>query len=105
MEGVCEDLRRIIPMLLDIGFEVNPSKSEVSNVSCDNIQSVMVAIEYALPGVTMTEREDLSILGDPIDINGCRTGVSKAIERLSAMSSRLESTDSHPAFFHFQNCP
>ena len=24
-ESVCEDLRRIIPMLTDIGFKVNPS--------------------------------------------------------------------------------
>ena len=72
-ESVCEDLRRIIPMLSDIGLEVNPTKSEVSNVSCDNFQSVLLAIESALPGVTVTEREDLSILGAPIDINGCRT--------------------------------
>ena len=28
MECVCEDLRRIIPMLLDIGLEVNPSWSD-----------------------------------------------------------------------------
>ena len=41
-ESVCEDLRRIIPMLSDIGLEVNPTKSEVSNVSCDNFQSVVV---------------------------------------------------------------
>ena len=46
----------------------------------------------------MTESEDLSILGAPIDINGCRTGVLKAVERLSTMSSRLESIDAHPAF-------
>ena len=58
-------------MLSDIGLEVNPTKSEVSNVSCDNIQSVLIAIESALPGVTVTESEDLSILGAPIDINGC----------------------------------
>ena len=49
-------------MLSDIGLDVNPSKSEVSNVSCDNIQSVMLAIEFALPGVTVTEREELCIL-------------------------------------------
>ena len=49
MECVCEDLRRIISMLSDIGLEVNPSKSEVSNVSCDNFQSVLLAIESALP--------------------------------------------------------
>ena len=36
VESVCEDLRRIIPMLTDIGLEVSPSKSKVSNVSCDN---------------------------------------------------------------------
>ena len=93
VESVCEDLRRIIPMLSDIGLEVNPKKSEVSNVSCDNFQSVLLAIESALPGVTVTEREDLSILGAPIDINGCRTGVPKAVERLSTLSSRLESID------------
>ena len=103
-ESVCEDLRRIIPMLSDIGLEVNPTKSEVSNVSCDNFQSVLIAIESALPGVTVTESEDLSILGAPIDINGCRTGVLKAVERLCTMSSRLESIDAHPAFFLLRNC-
>ena len=30
----------------------------------------------------MTEREDLRILGAPIDINCCRTGVLKVVERL-----------------------
>ena len=71
LESICEDHRRIIPMLSDIGLEVNPSMSEVSNVSGDNFQIVMLAIESALPGVTVTEREDLSILEAPIDINGC----------------------------------
>ena len=70
VESVCKDLRRIIPMLSDIGLEVNPTKSEVSNVSCDNFQSDLLAINSALPGVTVTEREDLGILGAPIDING-----------------------------------
>ena len=100
----CEDLHRIIPMLSDIRLEVNPTKSEVSNVSCDNFQSVLLAIESALPGVTVTEREDLSILGTPTDINSCRTGVIKAVERLSTIFSRLESIDAHPAFFLLRNC-
>ena len=65
---------------------------------------VLIAIESALPGVTVTESEDLSILGAPIDINGCRTGVLKAVERLSTMSSRLESIDAHPAFFLLRKC-
>ena len=91
-------------MLSDIGLEVNPTKSEVSNVSCDNFQSVLLAIESAHPGVTVTEREDLCILGAPIDINGCRTGVLKAVERLSTMSRRLESIDAHHAFFLHRNC-
>ena len=59
MEGVFEYLHRIIPMLSDIGLELNQSKSEVSHVSCDNFQSVMVVIESVLPGVTVTEHEDL----------------------------------------------
>ena len=69
-----------------------------------HFQSVMLAIESALPGVTVTERDDLSILGAPIDINGCRTGVPKAEERLSTMSSRLESNDAHHASFLLRNC-
>ena len=104
VESVCEDLRRIIPMISDIGLEVNPSKSEVTKISCDNLQSVLLAIESALPGVTVTEREDLCILGAPIDINDCRIGVPKAVERLSSMSSRLKSIDVHPAFIHLRNC-
>ena len=105
MESVCEDLRRLIPMLSDIGLEVNPAKSEVSNVSCDNFQSVLLAIESVLLGVTVTEREDLSILGAPIGNNGCRTGVLKAVELLTTMSSRLELIDAHLAFFLLRNCP
>ena len=99
VEIVCEDLHLIIPMLSDIGHEVNPSKSEISNVSCDIFQSVLLAIESTLPRVTVTERADLNILGAPININGCRTGVIKAVKRLSTMSSRLESIDTHHAFF------
>ena len=89
-------------MLSDISLEVNPTKSEVSNFSCVKFQSVLLAIESALPGVTVTKRE--GILGAPIDINGCSTGVPKAVERLSTMSGRLESIDAHPAFSLLRNC-
>ena len=41
-------------MLSDIGLEVSPTKSDVSNASCDNFQSVLLAIESALPGVIVT---------------------------------------------------
>ena len=78
--------------------------SKISNVSSDNFQSVFIAIESALPGVTVTEREDLCILGAPIDINGCRAGVPKAVERLSAMSDLQEYIDAHPSFFLLRNC-
>ena len=88
VESVCENLRRIIVMPSDIGLGVNSLRTEASNVSCDNFQCVMLAIEYALSGVTA-----------PIDINGCRTGVPKAVERLSAMSRRQESINVHPAFY------
>ena len=102
VESVCEDLRRIITMLSDIGLKANSTKSEVSNVSCDNFQSVLLAIESALPGNTVTEREDLNILGAPININDCRTGVLKKC--LSVMSCRQESIDAHPGFFILRNC-
>ena len=49
-------------------LEVNPSKLEVLDFSCDNHQSVMFAIESTLPRVTVTEREDLNILRAPINI-------------------------------------
>ena len=52
----------------------------------------------------MTERKDLCILGAPTDINGCRTGVLDAVERLSTMSGRLEYIDAHPDFFLLRNC-
>ena len=104
VESVCLDLLRIIPMLSDIGLEVNPTKSEVSSASCDNFKSVLLAIETALPRVTVTKREDLGILGAQIDINGCRTGVLNAVEHLSTMSGRLESIDAHPAFSLLRNC-
>ena len=56
MMSVCEDIRRMIPMLSDFGLEVNQSTSNFSSVSCDNFQSVLLAIESALPGVTVTGR-------------------------------------------------
>ena len=90
VESAYEDLRRKVPMLTEIGLEVNPSKSEVSNVSCDNVQCVLLAIESALCGVTVTEREDLDIQTAPINTNGCRSGVLKAVERLSTMSGRRD---------------
>ena len=37
-------------MLSDIGLEVAPSKAEVSNVCCDNFQSVKIAMLSAIPG-------------------------------------------------------
>ena len=54
----------------------------------------MLAIESALLGGTVTERVDLGILGAPVDINGCRTGVHKAVERLCNV--KLAGIDSSP---------
>ena len=104
LESVCENLRRLILMLSNIGLKIIPSKTEVSNVSCYKCQSVMLATKSALPGVTVTEHEDQGILGAAIDINGCRTGVPKVVERLSAMSRRLKSIDVLIAFFLLRNC-
>ena len=91
-------------MLSDIDLVVNPSNSEVSNVYCYNFQSVLLAIESALPVVTVSDLESLGILGAPVDINGCRTGVHKAVERLSTMSCWLEFIDALPASFIHRNC-
>ena len=90
-------------MLSDIGIEAY-RQSRISQTFTVPTFSVMLAIEFTHQGITVTEREDLSILGAPIGINSCRTGMSKAVERLPAMSSRLGSTDAHPAFFLFRNC-
>ena len=86
-------------MLSDIGLEVNPSQLERSSDSCDNFQSVMIATQCILLEVMMIEREDLSIIGNPIDINGCHTGVPKAVELLSAMSDRLHRINRRPLRF------
>ena len=48
-------------------------------------------------------REHLGILGSSIDINGCRTGVRKAVERLLTMSGLLKSIYAHPAFSLLRN--
>ena len=104
VDRVCKNLCCICPMLMNIILEVNPYKS-VSSVFCDNFQSVIIVIQSAHPGVTVIEREDLSILGAPININGCRTGVLKAVQCLSAMAGRVKSIDTHPAFFLLQNYP
>ena len=69
-------------MLLDIGLEVNPSKSEVSNVTCDNFQSAVIEIKTVLPRVSVTEREALCFLGAQINISGCHIRVLKAVDRL-----------------------
>ena len=63
----------------------------------------MFTIESALPGVIVIEREDIDILVAPININGCRTGLLKAVMRLTSMSSRQESIVVHPAFFLLRN--
>ena len=64
VESLCEDLHLIIQMLADIGLEANPTMSDVSNDSCDNFQSVLLAIESAHPGATVTEREEHSRSSD-----------------------------------------
>ena len=103
-ESVCEDFRRINPMLLDIILEASPSQFEVSNDSCDNFRSAVIAIQTILPRITIDEREDLGILVALIKIYGCHTGVLKAVERLSATSGRLESIGTQLAFIHCRNC-
>ena len=91
-------------LIIPIGLEVKPYKSEVSNVSWDNFHNVMIDIQSVLPGVTVTVREDPSILVAPVNINGCHTGVPKAVEHLSAMSGRQKSIYADSSLPHLWNC-
>ena len=63
IDTVFDNVCKIVPDLSDIGFDINPSKSEMIVPEDDNFIKVVNRFESVLSSVRTTEREKLVILG------------------------------------------
>ena len=69
---------QVIHALSAIGLEVNPSKSQITNINSINFYNDVSLIHSVLQDVSVTEQVDLSILEPHINPTGCRLRLDKA---------------------------
>ena len=103
---VKEDISIIILAHENIGLEINPKKSEITNVDCNPIQfeAVLSDINSLLPNIRNTLPDDVEILGASISVQSTRTALQSKMQSLKLMFQRLRRLDPHPAFFLLKNC-
>ena len=106
LTAVCANLRHVVPALAEIGLIVNPTKSEIINIDCDPEQfaNAVTVVHEILGGVSVTQSDELKILGSPIMPPAIRSDLLQKRETLEGMTLRLQEIDSHPALFLLRNC-
>ena len=106
VDSVLADLQKVIPALSQIGLDVNPSKSELINVTCDqeSLDTFLVSVKALLPELKLTSPNDLEILGAPISHQAMESVMAKKLDHLKLMTDRLQMIDQHAAFFLLSHC-
>ena len=101
---VVKDLQSLIPGLASIGLEVNPSKSEIINIDSTNFERDLRSVRGVMADVKITHRDDLVILGSPINRTAIDHHLTNCTSKLELMAERLSDIDTHPALFLLKNC-
>ena len=104
--SVCENLRRLLPAMADIGLEINSKKCEIilpENVTEGSKTSITEMVRQVIPGAAVLTDPELTILGAPISQAATEAIMANKKEELERMIYRLQNLDSHSAFFLLKN--
>ena len=107
IDGICADLRQLIPAMARIGLEVNPTKCEVINSSVAEGQQTttnMERLDQLIPGAAVLADAEQLVLGAPLTSSAAETALAKKKEELDRLITRLQLLDSHSAFYLLRHC-
>ena len=103
---VIRDLTNILPALDRIGLEINPSKCELINISCNQVTfaEASESIKQLLHSVKDVSIDELELLGSPISPAAVCHSLSTKRSQLESLTDKLLLLDSHPAMFLLSKC-
>ena len=106
-EKVLEDLNNLIRNLREIGLEINSSKCELTILNHESSLDIETTLEMfrgVLPDVRLVTKEECSLLGAPIHVDGINAALATKKVELEVMAERLVQLDNHQAFILLKNC-
>ena len=86
-------------------LEVNPTKCELHFINPNSIDCSEALNEFRqiTEGIKLVEKEDLTLLGAPIYVEGIEKALKPKLDDLELMVNRLAEIDSHQALFLLRN--
>lgn len=100
---VLEDFKVIIKEAEALGLKINPDKCELFFVS-DFDNDIVNEFNAVSPGIRITEKKDLEILGVPIFEEGYASAFEKKFDSLKLLISNLNEVNAHTAYCLLKNC-
>lgn len=101
---VYEDFKKLIKMAEDLGLKINADKCEIFFISGIENQDVIQKFDELSPGIRITKKDELEILGVPIFEEGFKTAFESKLNSLETLISRLPELNAHTAYFLLKNC-
>ncbi|XP_029656802.1 uncharacterized protein LOC115230817 [Octopus sinensis] len=104
--SILEDLNNIIPALISLGLSINPSKSEIFNISYDPNYfntSIYPLFNSLLPNIKAVTSSDLIVLGSPIFSSAIPSFLELKLTKIQESIATLKTVDAHAAFFLIKN--
>ena len=101
-EQVCRSLAEIERSFALIGLQLNHRKCEVAilNSPAGTSQaSALTAIRQVMPGIVETDRNNLNLLGSPLEPEGLDDSIAQCARKVELMCDRVKQLDSHWALF------
>lgn len=103
-EMVLQDLEFLVNEAAKLGLRVNPSKCELFFCSGTIDAEIVSKFNDICPGICVTSKEDLNLLGAPILEEGFPKFSRKIVSKMEIMFERLKCLNSHTALFILRNC-
>ena len=101
---VLSDFKTIIKESEKLGLHINPSKCELFFLSGSIDEEIVSKFNAICPGICITTKEDLHLLGAPLFEEGFTKFSEKILNKLKIMFERLKFLNSHTALFILKNC-
>jgi hypothetical protein len=103
-EVVLSDFKKVINLSQEIGLELNFNKCEIFCCSGDTDLKVIKEFQNLAPGIKISDRESLSLLGSPIFDQGFKNTVEKTIITVENLLNKAELLNRHVAYTLIKNC-
>ena len=103
--AVLDDLSSFKSECESIGLRLNGSKSELCIIREDVPASdIIQAFRFVCPTISITDSEDLTLLGSPIGNNALGASMQEKLSSSVVLCQRLKFLHRHDAFFLLKNC-